>query len=80
MISAKTHHLRRALLAGLMASSSLVAATSAMAADAATAKANAQGVTTLEDLVVTARLRSETLQNVPVAISVVTGRHAGKPH
>jgi iron complex outermembrane receptor protein len=66
---------RRGLLVALLASSSLVAATAATA-QSATAKADAQGATTLEDLVVTARLRSETLQNVPVAISVVTGQLA----
>lgn len=80
MFSAKAHHprsiraARRVLLAALLASSSLMGATAAMAqGQSATGKTDAQGVTTLEDLVVTARLRSETLQNVPVAISVVTG-------
>jgi iron complex outermembrane receptor protein len=61
---------RRALFIALLASSSLVAAA---AAAAEAAKADAQGVTQVEDLVVTARLRSESLQNVPVAISVVSG-------
>ena len=62
----------RTLLAALLATSCLAGATAAMA-QAAPAKTDGQSVTTLEDLVVTARLRSETLQNVPVAISVVTG-------
>src|SRR6185503_8936924 len=62
--------MRRALLAALLASSSLAGGTAAMAA-AAPAKAD-QGVQ-VEDLVVTARLRSESLQQVPVAISVVSG-------
>jgi iron complex outermembrane receptor protein len=76
MFSAKAHNprgaftARRALLIGLLASSSLIGAKEAIAAPA---KADAATVTTVEDLVVTARLRSESLQNVPVAISVVTG-------
>ncbi len=63
---------RRALLVALLASSSLVGATAAIA-QSAPSKSGAQAVTTVEDLVVTARLRTEVLQNVPVAISVVTG-------
>ncbi|MBS0364036.1 MAG: TonB-dependent receptor [Proteobacteria bacterium] len=58
-------------MAALLASSSLFGAHAAMAAGAAAATA-ADQTTTLEDLVVTARLRSESLQNVPVAVSVIT--------
>ena len=65
---------RRAVFLALLASSSLIGA-NAMAAEA---KPNAEGATQLEDLVVTARLRSETLQNVPVAVSVVTGAVAAQ--
>ncbi len=78
MNSVSTHNRRsmlaahRALLVALLASSSLVGAKAAMA-QTSPAKSDAQNTTQLEDLVVTARLRSETLQNVPVAISVVTG-------
>ena len=77
MLSAQSHKSRRAsagrgaLLVALLATSSLVGAHAAAAAEAAPAKAD-QAVT-LEDLVVTARLRSESLQNVPVAVSVITG-------
>ncbi|MBS0332042.1 MAG: TonB-dependent receptor, partial [Proteobacteria bacterium] len=73
MSSAK--HTRRsargALLVALLASSSLMGVRAAMAADAAPAKSDQ--TVTLDDLVVTARLRSESLQNVPVAVSVITG-------
>jgi iron complex outermembrane receptor protein len=63
---------RRALLIALLTSSSLAGASSAMA-QTAPAKAGPQAATQVEDLVVTARLRTETLQSVPVAISVVSG-------
>jgi iron complex outermembrane receptor protein len=66
---------RRALLVALMAGSSLFVAKAAMAA-AAPAKADL-GVQ-VEDLVVTARLRSESLQNVPVAVSVISGALAAQ--
>jgi iron complex outermembrane receptor protein len=75
MFSVTTHNpragvsTRRTLMIALLAGSSLVGAHAATAAQAA----KADQTTTVEDLVVTARLRSETLQNVPVAISVVTG-------
>ncbi len=79
MYSAKAHNprsiaaaARRPLLAALLVGSSLVSVQAARAADAAPAKAEASA-TQLEDLVITARLRSESLQNVPVAVSVVTG-------
>ena len=63
---------RRALVVALLASSSFVGAKAAMA-QTSPPKADPQTVTQVEDLVVTARLRSESLQNVPVAVSVVTG-------
>ncbi|HEY3950050.1 TonB-dependent receptor [Phenylobacterium sp.] len=78
MLSAKiqkprsTQAARRTLLVALLASSSLAGGTAAMA-QTTPAKTDAQGVTQVEDLVVTARLRSESLQNVPVAVSVLTG-------
>ena len=62
---------RRAALVALLAGSSLVSAGTALAQTGT--KAAPQSATTVEDLVVTARLRSESLQDVPVAISVVTG-------
>lgn len=78
MLSAKANYprsifpARRTLLIALLASSGVVGAGAARA-QTAPSKTDAQGVTQVEDLVVTARLRSESLQNVPVAVSVVTG-------
>ena len=65
--------LRRGLLAALLAGTSLASANAATAAAAAKVES-----VTVDDVVVTARLRTETLQQVPVAISVISGAMAAQ--
>ena len=60
----KTLHLRSLLVAGAS-----VAAFTAMASPAF-----AQGTTTIEELVVTAEKREQSLQDVPIAISAFTSK------
>lgn len=62
---------RKAMWAALLAGSSVFAA-GAAAAEAADA-AGATNVNQVEDVIVTATRRSETLQKVPVAVSVLSG-------
>jgi iron complex outermembrane receptor protein len=69
-----TLRLRSLLVVGVSAFALAGLATPAFAADAAAAAATDadQGVTTLQDLVVTAEKREQNLQDVPVAISAYT--------
>ncbi|WP_353782058.1 TonB-dependent receptor [Brevundimonas sp.] len=61
-----------ALLAGA-AWGVLAGATVAQDAEATAQAANAQDAATVDDIVVTARRRAESLQDVPVAVTAVTG-------
>ncbi len=64
------------LLAQLLASACLLAPLCAHAADATASTSGAggsDGAVQLQEIVVTAQRRSEPLQNVPIAVSAVTG-------
>ncbi|WP_336968036.1 TonB-dependent receptor [Brevundimonas aurantiaca] len=65
-------HVKCALLAGA-AWCVLAGATVAQDAEATAQAANAQDAATVDDIVVTARRRAESLQDVPVAVTAVTG-------
>ncbi|ALJ07345.1 MULTISPECIES: TonB-dependent receptor [Brevundimonas] len=65
-------HVKCALLAGA-AWGVLAGATVAQDAEATAQAANAQDAATVDDIVVTARRRAESLQDVPVAVTAVTG-------
>ncbi|WP_295215634.1 TonB-dependent receptor [uncultured Brevundimonas sp.] len=65
-------HVKCALLAGA-AWGVLAGATFAQDAEATAQAANAQDAATVDDIVVTARRRAESLQDVPVAVTAVTG-------
>ncbi|MBA4787196.1 MAG: TonB-dependent receptor [Brevundimonas sp.] len=65
-------HVKYALLAGA-AWGVLAGATVAQDAEATAQAANAQDAATVDDIVVTARRRAESLQDVPVAVTAVTG-------
>ncbi|WP_269220105.1 TonB-dependent receptor [Brevundimonas vesicularis] len=65
-------HVKCALLAGA-AWGVLAGATVAQDAEATAQAANAQDAATVDDIVVTARRRAESLQDVPVAVTAVSG-------
>ena len=65
-------HVKCALLVGA-AWGVLAGATVAQDAEATAQAANAQDAATVDDIVVTARRRAESLQDVPVAVTAVTG-------
>ncbi len=66
--SALHHRTHRAIMAALLASTGLLSAESAAAQAAAE-----EGVNQIADVVVTARRRSESLQEVPIAVSSLGG-------
>ena len=71
-----TLRLRSLLVVGASALAFATIASPASAAAAADTTTADQGVTTLEDLVVTAEKREQNLQDVPVAISAYTSASA----
>jgi iron complex outermembrane receptor protein len=66
------HHVKCALLAGA-AWGVLAGASTAQDAEVAAQAANAGQASTIDDIVVTARRRDESLQDVPVAVTAVSG-------
>ncbi len=66
------HHVKCALLAGA-AWGVLTGASTAQDAEAAAQAANADQAYAVDDIVVTARRRDESLQDVPVAVTAVSG-------
>ncbi|MEJ2457267.1 MAG: TonB-dependent receptor plug domain-containing protein [Novosphingobium sp.] len=75
-----THNLRRAALACFLTSLSGAAFAQASTTPAPGTDQAAQDDTGIQDIVVTAQRRSERLQDVPIAVSAITGNALSEKH